>query len=470
VKIPSPQVTPAENSNPSDRNDARPSGRPAGGGRRARGATTPEEGIPSADQLRRLLKRLCTGLALGAGFWGLGGGLVRAAEAPTTPKPPTSAAPAAAVASGGVRWGADPLLVSDPGLGLPFAVDDTAVPAGDPASSENEWVAAPVPFINSLLGFGVSAGAAYIYHPPGQDKKLPPWTTGVGVFYSESKSWGVALGHKMNLRSDTWRVTGLMGYGSVNYDFYGIGAAAGNNPQSVSLHQTILGLTAEGLVRIKDHFYTGLNYSLSQVKTRATDSSLPPWFTGIVSGRELSAVLSLPALRVQWDSRDNTFLPARGWLVDGEAAFSDQSFGSDYTFQALSVAAKHYWRLSDRLTVAAFGYGRFAYGDLPFFELSRIGAKGNLRGYSVGRYQDRMVLTGQVEYRWQVWRRLGVVAFGGLGAVAPDLSGLFHTTTLPSVGGGVRYLLTEKNKINFRLDVAWGRDERLFYLGVGEAF
>jgi hypothetical protein len=41
---------------------------------------------------------------------------------------------------------------------------------------------------------------------------------------------------------------------------------------------------------------------------------------------------------------------------------------------------------------------------------------------------------------------------------------------LPSVGGGLRYLLTEKNKINFRLDVAWGKDERLIYVGVGEAF
>ncbi len=178
----------------------------------------------------------------------------------------------------------------------------------------------------------------------------------------------------------------------------------------------------------------------------------------------------MPSLRLQWDTRDSTFFPTRGWLIDGEAVFSDETFGSDFNYQALSFTARHYWTLSDTQTMAVYGWGRFAFGDVPFFALSMIGAKGNLRGYPVGRYQDLMAMTGQIEYRWQAWRRVGVVAFGGVGAVAPDLEGFRHTKALPSVGGGLRYLLSEKNHLNFRLDVSWGRDERLVYLGVGEAF
>jgi Omp85 superfamily domain len=341
---------------------------------------------------------------------------------------------------------------------------------GEPAVSENEWVAAPVPFINPLLGLGLAGGVAYIYHPPDADKALPPWMTGVGMFYSENKSWGVVLGHRMNLRQDTWRILGLLGYGEINYDFYGIGDEAGKNDQAVSLAQTAKGGTVEGLIRMREHFYGGLNYTGSQVTTRITDTGLPPWINDIITGGQLKSTLSTPALRLQWDSRDDTFLPAAGWLIDGELAVSDEAFGSDFNYQALTLTVKHYWRLSERQTMAAYGYGRFAFGDIPFFSLSMIGAKGNLRGYAVGRYQDNMAMTGQVEYRWQAWRKFGMVAFAGVGAVAPDLNGFTSATALPSFGGGLRYQLTDQNKVNFRLDVAWGRDDVLYYLSVGEAF
>lgn len=372
--------------------------------------------------------------------------------------------------SGQVKLKVESALVPATGGGLPLELSDTSPREEGEKAADNEWVLAPIPFINPLLGAGLAVGAAYIYHPPDTDKTLPPWTTGVGLFYSENKSWGVALGHKMNLRRDGARLSGLAGYGVINYDFYGIGEDAAGNARLVSLEQTVLGTTIEGLFRVKDHLYAGLNYSLSTVKTRYTGNSLPPWINDIVSNAQLDSTLSLPALRLQWDSRNNSFLPTEGWLMDGELTFSDESFGSDFNYQALSLSAKHYWSLSERQTMAVFGYGRFAFGDVPFFALSMIGAKGNLRGYPVGRYQDLMVMTGQVEYRWQAWRRIGFVAFGGVGAVSPDLSGFTSATTLPSFGVGVRYLLTEANKLNFRLDVARGKDDTLVYLGVGEAF
>ena len=81
-----------------------------------------------------------------------------------------------------------------------------------------------------------------------------------------------------------------------------------------------------------------------------------------------------------------------------------------------------------------------------------------------------MLLAGQAEYRFQVTRRLGLVAFGGVGAVAPDLGAFARADALPSGGFGLRYLVAPKNKVNFRVDVAWGKDSPAVYLGVGEAF
>lgn len=410
-------------------------------------------------------------LLLAAGLLVLSGGAVRAEPAqPGTAIPqPVTVAPAAT--SGQIGLEMPPVLAPNPGPGMPFELDDTSPTPEQPVATKNEWVMAPIPFVSPVVGFGLALGAGYIYHPPGHDEKLPPWVTGIGGFYSDNQSWAVAVGHKMNLANDTWRLFGLAGYGELNYDFYGIGDSAAANNRLVSLNQTVAGVTFEGLYRIREHLYAGLNYSASKVTTKyAGGSNLPTWVDDILTSQKLAAVLSMPSLRMQWDSRDSTFFPRRGSLVDGEVVFSDEAFGSDFNYQAIAITARHYWRLSDTQTMAVYGWGRFAYGDVPFFALSMIGAKGNLRGYPAGRYQDMMAMTGQIEYRWQMWRRLGVVAFGGLGAVAPDLSGFTDTTTLPSVGVGVRYLLTEKNRLNFRLDVAWGRDEQLLYVGVGEAF
>ncbi|MGH8758528.1 MAG: hypothetical protein ACREVW_03315 [Burkholderiales bacterium] len=41
---------------------------------------------------------------------------------------------------------------------------------------------------------------------------------------------------------------------------------------------------------------------------------------------------------------------------------------------------------------------------------------------------------------------------------------------LPSIGAGIHYRLTKKNPINFRVDVARGKNETAIYTGFGEAF
>ena len=61
-----------------------------------------------------------------------------------------------------------------------------------------------------------------------------------------------------------------------------------------------------------------------------------------------------------------------------------------------------------------------------------------------------------------------VLAFVGLGSVSPDFLG--WEKTLGSVGAGFRWVIAPKNNISLRLDIARGRDETIYYVGVGEAF
>ncbi len=96
------------------------------------------------------------------------------------------------------------------------------------------------------------------------------------------------------------------------------------------------------------------------------------------------------------------------------------------------------------------------------------GADVDLRGYQTGTYRDRFLIAGQVEYRHRFTPRIGAVAFGGIGTVAPKLAE--WGTSLPSIGGGFRYVLAPKNNVSLRIDYAWGRDDQQFYVGVGESF
>jgi hypothetical protein len=70
----------------------------------------------------------------------------------------------------------------------------------------------------------------------------------------------------------------------------------------------------------------------------------------------------------------------------------------------------------------------------------------------------------------EITKRIGAVAFAGVGEVMPSLNALTFENLLPSGGVGLRYVLAEQNHVALRFDVAWGREGGQFYLTVGEAF
>jgi hypothetical protein len=81
------------------------------------------------------------------------------------------------------------------------------------------------------------------------------------------------------------------------------------------------------------------------------------------------------------------------------------------------------------------------------------------------------MLGTQLEYRLELPKRFGLVAFGRLGGVIPGGNQLLMSSEfLPSGGGGLRFQLSKKFHVNLRADIAQGRDGHTFGMGVGEAF
>ena len=81
----------------------------------------------------------------------------------------------------------------------------------------------------------------------------------------------------------------------------------------------------------------------------------------------------------------------------------------------------------------------------------------------------------QAEYRFTIPKkgfvgRFGLVAFGGVGGVGPKFTEIDFSDMLPAGGGGLRFRLTKKNPINFRIDYGVGKTGGTLIVGVAEAF
>jgi len=352
---------------------------------------------------------------------------------------------------------------------LPMPLGPAASPGGSAANNgKAEWIAAPIPFLKPTFGWGVAGAVGCIYQPLPDQSAAPPWISGVGGFYTQNKSWGLGAGHKMNLDGDRWRLLFAGGFADLHYDFYGIGSDAGDSGQAVALNQRVGGGTVSVLRQVSGDWYAGLSYLCANSQTRLDSSatSLPPELS--LQADELDASIGAVGVKLQRDSRNTQFFPTRGSLFNVTASFFDDAFGSDFTFQAYEISYNQYFSLATNHVLAARGYGRFTSGRVPYFALCSFGSKGDLRGYTPGRYRDKMMLAAQIEYRWRITARLGAVAFGGLGGVAPELDEF--ETLLPSAGVGARYVIAKQNNVSLRFDAAWGKNEHAFYFGIGEAF
>jgi outer membrane protein assembly factor BamA len=121
--------------------------------------------------------------------------------------------------------------------------------------------------------------------------------------------------------------------------------------------------------------------------------------------------------------------------------------------------------------IALQTYDVFISGEAPFQMLGMLGGSYWMRGYYLGRYRDRNMITAQVEYRFPVWWRFGAVGFAGAGDVASD-AGKFRADRFKhSVGCGVRFMFDTRERINARLDFGFGSDDNAgIYAMVLEAF
>ncbi|MCU7783587.1 outer membrane protein assembly factor [Lelliottia amnigena] len=334
----------------------------------------------------------------------------------------------------------------------------------DPAKGVN-WSLLPGPFYTPELKLGLGMAAAGIYRVDPQDNTTQNSSVSLTGYVSTSGALGMGVNNYTFFTQDRWRLFVEGTINKVPTGFWGIGydAAQGNEQKyvnnSVRVHPVLMR-------EIARQVYLGAGWDFSSMDADIDDPHQRDTFSRYHA--QSSTVSSGASVSLNYDSRDVVTRPQQGHYFKAEYTWFDRALGSDSQFSATEIQYDRYLALNEKTVLAFDLWGRFTRGDVPWDRLSMAGDDRRLRGYYQGRYRDKDVVSGQVEYRRKLNWRHGYVLWLGAGALGNRVNDLDNHPLLPTAGVGYRFEV--KPAMNVRLDLGFGKESAGFYFQVAEAF
>ena len=174
-----------------------------------------------------------------------------------------------------------------------------------------------------------------------------------------------------------------------------------------------------------------------------------------------------------YDSRNNLLNASDGYLIEFTHGFYRNWMGSSGNYSLSKMDLRKYWQLQHEDVLAMQIFTRLSSEETPVLEQSALGGSDLMRGFPEQRFIDQHAVFGQMEYRWQTFKRIGFVFFAGMGDVGNPIRDWQFANLKYSVGSGLRIKIVESEDLNIRLDYGIGFAEEIqtgFYLGIAEAF
>lgn len=207
----------------------------------------------------------------------------------------------------------------------------------------------------------------------------------------------------------------------------------------------------------------GLDPTLPSTTDLYTAESLP--------GLEEKVELVHGAMRLQLDTKDRPGNPTCGFEASFAGGLYQQVNSDDFGYWKYSADLTRYLHLFyDRvlvLRVAAQRMDPLENRSIPFYDLSELGRKETIRGFSRGRFRDRDMILASAEYRYPIWRNwdeygMDFLLFADAGQVSPDL---FEEASWENfqtgLGFGIR--MWEQDGLSFKLEAGKSAEQWRIY-------
>ena len=293
----------------------------------------------------------------------------------------------------------------------------------------------------------------------------------LGASYALNNQFFIFTQPDIFFKGEKFRLRSSLGYGQILDRYWGIGnETSEDSEEEVEYNQFVF--ESALYYQYRPNLFVGWQYRLnSQFNVDAEDNGLLESDGETIGGGGSLIAGMGPA--VLFDNRKNQVNPANGWFLNISAAFHGGGLASEFDFDRYLIDARHYIQLHPTKyhILALQGYGLFSAGQPPFKQMAELGGA-QMRGYFVGRFRDKNMVSMQAEYRSPLlfWR-ISAVGFAGLGRVAEHIEDLDLDGFKPSYGGGLRIMLDKVDRVNLRLDVGIGEDGNMgIYFGFTEAF
>lgn len=290
------------------------------------------------------------------------------------------------------------------------------------------------------------------------------------TFYTLENQYGVWLDHALYTDQNKWFFYGKARYQSFPLLYYGIGSDSPKEHTARIDGQYTL-LKERFLREVVPSLYFGLELDYQRLagvayQDTSTGTQLPE------IGTNGSTNIGF-GLGVLYDNIHNALNPREGLYSEWAFLRYSPGLGSDHAMTSYIIDNRIYHPIKENTVFAAQLYGQFTTGDAPFNMLSLMGGESLMRGYYLGRYRDKNLVAGQVEYRilpFEGSKKWGASAFLAAGQVFSEDSPFELGKFLPTGGLGVRYLIFPEKDIYTRIDVAFTQEGPGFYFFIGEAF
>jgi outer membrane protein assembly factor BamA len=327
------------------------------------------------------------------------------------------------------------------------------------------------PIITESIETGWSFGTigALVFRPSAKDTISRTSNLELIGLYSTKKQLVAVLNGSQYFHNEKYILNEQFSFSSFPDKFWGLGK---NSPDTAvepyKFKQTYVYLHL--LRKVANKLFIGVLYE----KQNVWDISYVPgglFDKQQVVGRQGYQVDGL-GTSLTYDSRNNAFEPGKGFF--GQLYFNhfDKFWGSYYNYDNLMIDLKAYLPVGYKkvLALELFSFNNTG-NEVPLRSLASFGGASRMRGYYEGRYKDQNQLVLQAEYRFPIYKRFRGVVFGGGGDVGGSFTDYSFSDLKYSYGAGLRFALSQKEKLNLRIDYGIGQGNNSgFYIQLGEAF
>lgn len=322
------------------------------------------------------------------------------------------------------------------------------------------------PYYSPSTNFGVGLLAAGIFQRGDGDVTAPPLGQ-INLYGNFSVIGNVLVGIDGNNDfSNGSKLYYDIYFNASPEKFWGIGYEnACHDYNETKYHQWLSQLQASWMFPVcDDYIFLGSTMQLNYIDAR----NRPVEAEALWDYQKARTFTDAIGFAAEYDTRDDAFNAYEGMYIRLDQMFAPKFIGNQYAFSLTEARLNNYFTVWKGGVVATNLHTRLTYGNTPWGMMSGLGGSRTMRGYWKNRYNDKCAADLTVELRQHVYKRIGVVAFAGIGEVFPKVNQIFRGHTLWNFGAGIRWEF--KHRVNLRLDYGFGSGQSGVVFSVNEAF